>query len=57
MIERSSTPGPIGAMFDRRCEHLDSRSEVLRVDAPGCDVDETVRRVEGLLAEAVVGAT
>lgn len=56
MVERSSTPDPIGDMFDRWCEYLDSRPEVLRVEAPRGDIDGTVRRIEDLVAHATTGS-
>lgn len=57
MVERASTPDPIGDMFDRWRAYVDARPDVRRVDAPRGDIDGTVQRVEDAITDATTGAT
>ncbi len=53
LVEHSSTPDPIGAMFDRWCEYLDGEQDVERIDAVRGEIDATVCAVEQVLADAL----
>ena len=55
MVERAPTPDPVGEMFDRFTDFLDTRSGVHRIDAVRGDIEETLRRVETVLAGAAGG--
>ena len=52
MVERSSTPDPIGVMFDRWCNYLDTQPDVVRIDAVRDEIEDTVCAVEQVLADA-----
>jgi len=55
MVEHSSAPDPIGAMFDRWSDYLDPQQEVERIDAIRDEIDATVHAVEQVLATAAGG--
>ena len=55
MVERSAMDDPVGAMFDRWCDYLDTQQHVERIDAVRDEIDATVHAVEQLLATAAGG--
>lgn len=55
MVERATTPDPVGEMFDRFTDFLDTRSGVHRIEAVRGDIEETLCRVETVLASAAGG--
>ena len=53
MVDRASTPDPVGEMFDRFSVYLDDHPSVHRVDAVRGEIEAVVREVERVIADTV----